>query len=381
MSAPNTAVEEREDVTATSSRSPKTTALIVKIILVGLVDALLILAFAKTVSAEWWLAAVFFAAVFVAVNFVYFTGRALPFKYLLPGLVFLVAFQFYTMVFTGYASFTNYGGEPPGRQGRGDHVHPGVERGAGPGWRVVPGGADRQGRHGLDAGHRPRDRGDQHRHQRRAHRGRRRRAGQGRRHGHRRQRLRVASTSGRSPTTPTTTSSGRSWRSPSTRRRAPTSAPSRSPRRRWPSPASSTTRTRTRWSPRPRKAWSTRPTSDDGNFINEAGERLQPGWKVNVGFANYTKLFTDETLRVAVPPDHRVDVLLRDRHDVPELLARADAGDGAQRPADARAGDLPAAADRPLRAPGHLGHPDVEGDAQLRLRVHQPGAREPTSAG
>ena len=125
MSAPNTAVEEREDVTPTSSRSPKTTALIVKIILVGLVDALLILAFAKSVSADWWLAAVFFAAVFVAVNFVYFTGRALPFKYLLPGLVFLVAFQFYTMVFTGYASFTNYGGNHLGDKDDGDHVDPG----------------------------------------------------------------------------------------------------------------------------------------------------------------------------------------------------------------------------------------------------------------
>ena len=109
MSAPNTAVEEREDVTTAPSRSPKTTAFIIKVVLVGLIDALLILIFAKTVSAEWWLAAVFFAVVFLAVNFVYFTGRALPFKYLLPGLVFLVAFQFYTMVYTGYSAFTNFG--------------------------------------------------------------------------------------------------------------------------------------------------------------------------------------------------------------------------------------------------------------------------------
>ena len=58
-------------------------------------------------------------------------------------------------------------------------------------------------------------------------------------------------------------------------------------------PASSTTRNRTRWC-----------HTDDrtglpgrrgkGNFVNEeSGERLQPGWQVNVGFANYTKLFTD----------------------------------------------------------------------------------------
>ena len=107
MSSSDTAVEEREDVT--SSRSPKTTQLLIKVVLVGLVDALLIISFAKTVSDEWWLAAAFFVLVFVGVNFAYFTKRSLPLKYLLPGLVFLVAFQIYTMVFTGYASFTNYG--------------------------------------------------------------------------------------------------------------------------------------------------------------------------------------------------------------------------------------------------------------------------------
>jgi arabinogalactan oligomer/maltooligosaccharide transport system permease protein len=110
MTPSNTAVEEREDVDVTPpSRSPKTTALVIKIVLVGLIDALLIICFAKTVQDDWWLAAVFFAVVFLAVNFAYFTNKALPLKYLLPGLVFLVAFQIYTMVFTGYASFTNYG--------------------------------------------------------------------------------------------------------------------------------------------------------------------------------------------------------------------------------------------------------------------------------
>jgi arabinogalactan oligomer/maltooligosaccharide transport system permease protein len=36
---------------------------------------------------------------------------------------------------------------------------------------------------------------------------------------------------------------------------------------------------------------------DQGSFVDEAGESLKPGWRVNVGFANYTKLFTDDTLR------------------------------------------------------------------------------------
>ena len=65
-----TAVEERE---ATASRSPGAANFIVKVILVGLVDALLIICFVQSLSAQWWLAVGFFAVTFVAVNSVYFT--------------------------------------------------------------------------------------------------------------------------------------------------------------------------------------------------------------------------------------------------------------------------------------------------------------------
>ena len=34
-----------------------------------------------------------------------------------------------------------------------------------------------------------------------------------------------------------------------------------------------------------------------GNFVSAKGEKLNPGWKVGVGFKNYTKLFTDPTVR------------------------------------------------------------------------------------
>src|SRR6478609_1949585 len=106
MTGPATAVEERE---AKASRSVGATNTFVKIILVGLVDALLIWAVVKTVSDKWWLAVVFFAVVFVAVNYAYFVRGNLPLKYLLPGLVFLFVFQLYTMYYTAYSSFTNYG--------------------------------------------------------------------------------------------------------------------------------------------------------------------------------------------------------------------------------------------------------------------------------
>ena len=105
MSDTATAVVEREVKT---SRSTGTANLITKLVIVGLIDALLVWALAQTVAAGWWPATVFFALALVAINLVYFT-RGLPLKYLLPGLLFLIVYQLFTMLFTGYASLTNYG--------------------------------------------------------------------------------------------------------------------------------------------------------------------------------------------------------------------------------------------------------------------------------
>lgn len=98
--------DERE---APASRSQGAGNLLVKIILVGLIDALLIWSLAQAWTAQWWPAVVFFAIVLIVVNAVYFTKGNLPLKYLVPGLVFLVVYQLFTMLFTGYLSFTNYG--------------------------------------------------------------------------------------------------------------------------------------------------------------------------------------------------------------------------------------------------------------------------------
>ncbi len=106
MSVPDEAGQERE---AKASRSTGVRGLILRLGLVGLVDALLIVALATTISAQWWLAVGFFAFALVALNVTYLSGRFLPLKYLLPGLLFLIVFQLYTMVFTGFSSLTNYG--------------------------------------------------------------------------------------------------------------------------------------------------------------------------------------------------------------------------------------------------------------------------------
>lgn len=106
MSGPDEAGEGREEQ---SSRPVSARGLILRLVLVGLVDALLIIALATTIGAQWWLAVGFLAFALIALNVTYLTGRFLPLKYLLPGLLFLIVFQIYTMVFTGFSSLTNYG--------------------------------------------------------------------------------------------------------------------------------------------------------------------------------------------------------------------------------------------------------------------------------
>ena len=81
----------------------------VKLVLLGLLDALGILAVVKCYASGWWLAVGFLVIVLVAANIVYFRKGGLPWKYLLPGVVFLIAFQLYPAGYTFYASFTNLG--------------------------------------------------------------------------------------------------------------------------------------------------------------------------------------------------------------------------------------------------------------------------------
>ncbi len=48
-------------------------------------------------------------AMLVAANWVYFSKRSLPLKYILPGLIFLLVYQIFVVGYTGYVAFTNYG--------------------------------------------------------------------------------------------------------------------------------------------------------------------------------------------------------------------------------------------------------------------------------
>ncbi|GHD51043.1 ABC transporter permease subunit [Mycetocola manganoxydans] len=84
-------------------------ALLVKIGLLAVVDAIAVYAlFILFLKQDW----VIFAIVVVftaAINIIYFSKRMLPAKYLAPGLVFLLIFQVFVIGYTAYISVTNYG--------------------------------------------------------------------------------------------------------------------------------------------------------------------------------------------------------------------------------------------------------------------------------
>ena len=76
----------------------------VKLVLMALVNA-----FGLYGIQRQWLVLGFLAVTLLAADYVYFSKRAIPAKYLLPGLVFLLVYQVYVMGSTAWVAFTNYG--------------------------------------------------------------------------------------------------------------------------------------------------------------------------------------------------------------------------------------------------------------------------------
>ncbi len=85
-------------------------ATIVKIVLLGLVDAAAVFAVLVLIDARDWVVLAIVVAATIAINVIYlFRDRFLPAKYLAPGVVFLLVFQVFVVLFSVYIGFTNYG--------------------------------------------------------------------------------------------------------------------------------------------------------------------------------------------------------------------------------------------------------------------------------
>ncbi|WP_242493671.1 ABC transporter permease subunit [Sanguibacter massiliensis] len=81
----------------------------VKLALMMLVDAFFVYGLVTSfVLASWGIFAGLVALTLV-VNWVYFSRRTIPGKYLVPGLAFLLVFQVFVMAYTAFVAFTNYG--------------------------------------------------------------------------------------------------------------------------------------------------------------------------------------------------------------------------------------------------------------------------------
>ena len=86
-----------------------TPALVLKIALLALVNAAAIWAGAHLANAEKWPALVVLILTTLAIDVVYLSPRGtIPLKYLLPGMVFLLAFQVIPILYTLQIAFTNY---------------------------------------------------------------------------------------------------------------------------------------------------------------------------------------------------------------------------------------------------------------------------------
>jgi len=63
----------------------------------------------SALNAEAWGIMTAAIVLLVVADIVYFTKITVPLKYIYPGLLFLLVFQLFTMAYTGYVAFTNYG--------------------------------------------------------------------------------------------------------------------------------------------------------------------------------------------------------------------------------------------------------------------------------
>ena len=82
--------------------------LVIKIVLLGFVDAIGVYALFILFMKEQWLVFGLAVAILAVVNWIYLVPGNLPGKYLTPGLFFLAIFQVFVVIFTGYVAFTNY---------------------------------------------------------------------------------------------------------------------------------------------------------------------------------------------------------------------------------------------------------------------------------
>ena len=80
-----------------------------KIALLGITDAIGLFMVMIMIGQERYVESAVTVAVVLVMNWIYLRRGGLPAKYLAPGVLFLIIFQVYVLLFSGYTAFTNYG--------------------------------------------------------------------------------------------------------------------------------------------------------------------------------------------------------------------------------------------------------------------------------
>ncbi len=103
-------------VSTTPSRTPRraerpltVTGLAVKALLLGVVGAIAVWAAFPLVEARAWLGLGLLIATTGAIFYLYLSRRHVPAKYLVPGTLFLLVFQLFPVLYTASTAFTNFG--------------------------------------------------------------------------------------------------------------------------------------------------------------------------------------------------------------------------------------------------------------------------------
>jgi len=92
-----------------SSETPSMAGILWKLGVLGVVDAVAVTMIMILLAQNRIWVAVLSVAVLLIVNWIYLRKGGLPAKYLTPGVLFLLVFQVYVLLFSGYTAFTNYG--------------------------------------------------------------------------------------------------------------------------------------------------------------------------------------------------------------------------------------------------------------------------------
>ncbi|WP_406038134.1 ABC transporter permease subunit [Micromonospora sp. NBC_00898] len=99
----------RKSRTARNHAPITATGLVVKVILLGLVAGIAIWAAFPLIEAEMWVGLAILAVTTAGLFYLYLTRRHIPAKYLVPGTLFLIAFQIFPVLYTASTAFTNFG--------------------------------------------------------------------------------------------------------------------------------------------------------------------------------------------------------------------------------------------------------------------------------